>query len=86
MLCPATFTTGLQIYGFVVENKFWSQTDVGLFIDFFLEREGKRGEREGGRQRVRERETSVCCSTYSCTHWLILVCVLTRDQTHNLVV
>ena len=26
----------------------------------------------------------MCCSTYLCIHWLILVCVLTRDQTHNL--
>ena len=32
----------------------------------------------------RERETSICCSTYLCIHWLILVCTLTRDRTHNL--
>ena len=28
----------------------------------------------------RERETSICHSTHSCTHWL----TLPRDQTHNL--
>ena len=26
----------------------------------------------------------MCCSTYLCIHWLILVCALTGDQTHNL--
>ena len=29
-------------------------------------------------------EILVCCSTYLCIHWLIFVCALTRDQTHNL--
>ena len=42
-------------------------------IDFFRER-------ENGRQR----ETSICCSTYLCIHWLILVCALSRDQIPNL--
>ena len=32
----------------------------------------------------RGRETSICCSTYPCTHWLTLACALTRNQTHNL--
>ena len=32
----------------------------------------------------RERETSICCSTYLCIHWLILVCALTGDRTRNL--
>ena len=32
----------------------------------------------------REKETSIWCSTYWDTHWLILVCALTRDWTHNL--
>ena len=41
-------------------------------------------EREEGGER--ERETSICCSTYLCTHWLILVCALTLtgDGTHIL--
>ena len=30
------------------------------------------------------RKTSICCPTYLCIHWLLLVCALTRDQTHNL--
>ena len=25
---------------------------------------------------LRERETSICCSTFLCTHWLTLVCAL----------
>ena len=30
-------------------------------------------------------DTSICCSTYLCIHWLILVCApTTKDQTHNL--
>ena len=29
-------------------------------------------------------ETSVCGSTYLCIHWLIVVCVLIDDRTHNL--
>lgn len=33
---------------------------------------------------VREGETSICFSSYLSTHWLVLVCVLTPDQTHNL--
>ena len=32
----------------------------------------------------RERETSVCCFTYLCTHWLLLICTCTRNQTCNL--
>ena len=30
------------------------------------------------------RETSICCPTYWCIHWLILVCALTENWTHNL--
>ena len=26
----------------------------------------------------------ICFSTYLCIHWLILVCALTGDRTHNL--
>ena len=35
-------------------------------------------------EREEERETSTCCSTYVCIHWLLIVCALTGDQTHNL--
>ena len=31
-----------------------------------------------------QRETSICCSTYWCIHWSILVYALTGDRTHNL--
>ena len=41
-----------------------------IFIYGFLERD-KVGDRE--------REIPICCYTFSCTHWLILVCALTRD-------
>ena len=47
----------------------------------FRERGGGEREEEG-----REKETSVCFRIYLCIHWLILVCVLTRDRTLNLVV
>ena len=33
---------------------------------------------------LRERETSICCFTYACIHWLILVCVLTSIGSCNL--
>ena len=36
------------------------------------------------RGRERETETLICCFTYLCVHWLILVCALPRDQTCNL--
>ena len=42
-----------------------------LFIDF--------RERKEERKRDRERETLICCSTYLCIHWLILVDALTGD-------
>ena len=32
----------------------------------------------------REKKRSSCCSIYLCTHWLLFICALTRDQTHNL--
>ena len=32
----------------------------------------------------REKGTLICCSTYLYIHWLILICALTGDQTHNL--
>ena len=41
---------------------------LAFFIDLFLEREGG----------------LICCPTYLCIRWLILVCVLTKDRTHNL--
>ena len=51
------------------------------FFFFTLERERRGGDRE--RERERERET--CCPTYLGIQWLNLICPLTRDQTHNLV-
>ena len=36
---------------------------------------------EGGR---REWETTICCSTYLCIHWLLLVCALTGNRYCNL--
>ena len=36
------------------------------------------------REGEKEREKSICCSTYLCICWLLLACVLTRDWTHNL--
>ena len=44
-----------------------------IFYSLILERRGET-----------HTHTSICCSTYLCIYWLILVCALTRDQTHNL--
>ena len=38
---------------------------------------------ESERKGERERERSICCSTYLCIHWLILWCALTGNQTGN---
>ena len=35
-------------------------------------------------ERERDTSTSICCSIYLCIHWLILVCALNGDWTHNL--
>ena len=51
-----------------------------LFIDFRERKGGGWGEN----REVEERETSICCSTYLCIYWLILVCALTGDSTRNL--
>ena len=40
-------------------------------------------ERERERDKERERERSIC-SAYLYIHWLLLVCALTGDRTHNL--
>ena len=46
---------------------------------------GREERREaGGRERERESETSIFCSTYVYIHWLILTRALTRVQTSNL--
>ena len=37
--------------------------------------------REKGMERRTERETSICCSTFLCIHWLLPVRALTGDQT-----
>ena len=57
-----------------------SHTSQGYLL--ILERERGR-KRERGRDRERDIKTSICSSTYLCLHWLILVCALTKYQTHN---
>ena len=39
--------------------------------------------RERERERERQAERDICCSTYLCIHWFILVCALTLDLTRN---
>ena len=51
------------------------------FIDF-REEGGSGG--KGREERERKKKTSICCSTYLCICWLIPVCALTGDQSHNL--
>lgn len=46
---------------------------VILSLAVILKREREREGREKGRERW------VLCFTYLCNHWLIAVCVLTRD-------
>ena len=62
----------------------WTLFNTKLLFLFlltdFLEREGSGGGGEG----EREREPWICCSTYLCIYWLLLVCALTGDQTSNL--
>ena len=43
---------------------------------FFIDLREK--EREEERERERDKQTLICCSTYLCIHWLILVCAMTR--------
>ena len=45
--------------------------DISVFFKLIF------GEREERRHR------NICCSTYLCIHWLIFVCALTGEQTHN---
>ena len=58
----------------------WNDLFKGIFyfIDFRVRGKGENEERK------RERETLICCSTYFCIHWLLLIHALTGDQTHNL--
>ena len=58
-------------------SKYVSTENLWFFPNYFylLIRETEE-EREG--------EMSICCSTYLCTHWLILACALTGDRTCNL--
>ena len=62
------------------ETFFWKDSliyspEFFLYLNFFLI---YWFERERERKGERERETSICCPTHLCTHWLILVCALTR--------
>lgn len=47
-----------------------------LFIHFREREGGKEGKRERKMEKGRDRgkETSTCCSTYLCIHWLIPTC------------
>ena len=58
---------------------YWKHSNL-VHIIFFCILIFKEREKEEGR----ERETLICCSTYLCIHWLLLVCALTGDQTCNL--
>ena len=52
------------------------QLNCSLFKMYWFRERGDGGEGE--------QEISICCSTYVCTHWLILVWALTGDQIRNL--
>ena len=55
-----------------------------IFFYLLIFRERKEGKEEG-REREIERHVNLLF-TYSCIHWLILICALTGDRTHNLCV
>ena len=57
------------IYVYVIKYESLVFAFKFFLIYWFLEKEG---------------ETSICCFTYICIHWLILVSALTWDWTHNL--
>ena len=57
------------------ESELWAR---GLFNFFF------RGKRERASERMSVYMSPLRCSTYLCIHWLLLVCSLIGDWTHNL--
>ena len=52
--------------------------------NFFFKKNSYIEFRERKERGEEEQETLICYSTYLCIHWLILICTLTEDQTHNL--
>ena len=58
----------------------WQNFLFNFLICFLIRDRERWGERKG----ERGRETSICCSTYLCIHWLILLCAPTRNGTSNL--
>ena len=60
----------------IIIRFFLSQWFLNCFKNYWLilEREKGKGERK---------KYQFCCSCCSCIHWLILVCALTGDWTHN---
>ena len=80
LLLQAVKTLGalLRRYSFChieITNFQWPKCYISLYPVFFLNFIYWFG---------RERETSICRSTYLCLRWLLVCCALTRDQTHNL--
>ena len=70
---------------FALESVIFKEFMVSFYFYFYvliLEKERRKGGRE--RERVRQREWEICCSTYFCTHQVILVCALTGNQTFSL--
>ena len=59
----------------------WAQSFTFSFIKIFKIDFRKREERGGERERASA--PSICCSTYICTRWLLLVCALTGGRTCN---
>lgn len=71
MRCMVTNSYSSQASGL---NLFALSSDCLSFLSFYLFIE---------RDRQRQRDWLICCSTYLWIHWLILVCALTGDQTSN---
>ena len=82
-MCPA-WESNQQPFSSQAGTQSTEPHHPGLHFNFYLLNFFK--EKGSGRYREGrgERETSICCSTYLCIHWLLLVRALTGDLTRNL--
>lgn len=72
-LCPGIIHSKLPFIMPLFFTPNFSSDVNSIFIEFSTEEWEKR-----------EKETLICCSSYLCIRWLILVCTLARNQTQNL--
>ena len=71
-----SLVTGVLTYLLLFKEKQIIESFLSFSKFFFFQ-----GEKEEGGERGEQ--TSICCSTYSCTHWFFPACALTGDRTRN---